>query len=115
MRHLVIADTDDAALQHAEPAYQAWEASLTKLWRVNNVPGPNIAQFIPPTLAEAIERGSVVVGSAATVRDKLAEDIQALGLNYMVTAFYFGDIPHQLAMHSMQTFAADIMPALEGL
>ena len=62
-----------------------------------------------------IERGSVVVGSAATVRDKLAEDIQALGLNYMVTAFYFGDIPHQLAMHSMQTFAADIMPALEGL
>ena len=115
MRHLVIADTDDAAMQHAEPAYQAWEASLTKLWRVNNVPGPNIAQFIPPTLAEAIERGSVVVGSAATVRDKLAEDIQALGLNYMVTAFYFGDIPHQLAMHSMQTFAADIMPALEGL
>ena len=115
MRHLVIADTDAEAMKLAEPVYQAWEASLTKLWRGNKVPGPNMAQFIPPTLGEAIERGSVVVGSASTVRDKLAGDIEALGLNYMVTAFYFGDIGHQQAMHSMQTFAADIMPDLAGL
>lgn len=115
MRHLVIADTDDEAMKLAEPAYQAWEASLTKLWRVNKVSGPNIAQFIPPTLDEAIQRGSVVVGSVATVRDQLAEDIQALGLNYMVTAFYFGDIAHQQAMNSMQIFASEIMPALESL
>ena len=115
MRHLVIADTDAEAMTLAEPAYQAWEASLTKLWRVNKVPGPNIAQFIPPTLGEAMARGSVVVGSASTVQDKLAGDIEALGLNYMVTAFYFGDIGHQQAMHSMQTFASDIMPVLAGL
>lgn len=114
MRHLVIADTDAEAMQLAEPAYQAWEASLTKLWRVNKVPGPNIAQFVPPTLGEAMARGSVVVGSSSTVRDKLAGDIEALGLNYMVTAFYFGDIGHSQAMNSMQTFAADIMPELAG-
>ena len=52
------------AMQIADPAYQAWEASLTKLWRLNKVPGPSIAEFIPPTLEEAILRGSVVVGSA---------------------------------------------------
>jgi alkanesulfonate monooxygenase SsuD/methylene tetrahydromethanopterin reductase-like flavin-dependent oxidoreductase (luciferase family) len=115
MRHLVIAETDEAAMKLAEPAYQAWEANLTKLWRVNKVPGPNIAQFIPPTLDEAMARGSVVVGAASTVRDKLAEDIEALGLNYMVTAFYFGDIGHSDALNSMQTFAADIMPDLARL
>ncbi len=115
MRHLVIAATDDEATKIAQPAYQAWEASLTKLWRVNNVPGPSIAEFIPPTLEEAIQRGSVIVGSAAKVRDKLAEDILAGGLNYMVTAFYFGNISHQHAINSMETFAEEIMPTLKDL
>jgi alkanesulfonate monooxygenase SsuD/methylene tetrahydromethanopterin reductase-like flavin-dependent oxidoreductase (luciferase family) len=115
MRHLVIAETEDEAMRIAEPAYQAWEASLTKLWRVNKVPGPNIAEFIPPTLEEAMKRGSVVVGTPAKVQDKLAEDIQAGGLNYMVTAFYFGNIGHQHALNSMETFAAEIMPTLSDL
>jgi len=114
MRHLVIDETDDAAMKLAEPAYQAWEANLTKLWRVNKVPGPNIAQFIPPTLEEAMQRGSVLVGSPATVHDKLGADIEALGLNYMVTAFYFGDIAHETALRSMETFAGEIMPKLQG-
>ena len=115
MRHLVIDETDEAAMKLAEPAYQAWEANLTKLWRVNKVPGPNIAQFIPPTLEEAMQRGSVLVGSPATVHDKLVADIEALGLNYMVTAFYFGDIAHETALRSMETFAAEIMPELQGM
>ncbi len=115
MRHLVIAETEDEALKRAEPAYQAWEASLTKLWRVNSVPGPNIAQFIPPTLAEAQQRGSVVVGTAETVKETLAAHAEALGLNYMILGFYFGDIAHGHALESMQRFASDIMPALETM
>ena len=115
MRHVVIADTEDAARKIAEPAYNTWEASLTKLWRVNKVPGPSIAQFVPPTLDEAMQRGSVVIGTADQVRDKLAEDIRAGGLNYMVMGFYFGDIPHQNALETMERFAADVVPALEGI
>ena len=115
MRHIVLAESDDEAMRIAHPAYQAWEASLTKLWRVNKVPGPTIAEFIPPTLEEAIQRGSVMVGSPATVRDILAEHIRALGLNYMVIGFYFGDIGHDHAIHSMQVFADEIMSPLKRL
>ena len=110
MRHIVLAETDAEGIKIAGPAYQAWEASLTKLWRVNNVPGPKISEFIPPTLEEAIQRGSVVVGSATTVQEKLAEHIQDLGLNYMIIGFYFGNISHNHALNSMQIFADEIMP-----
>jgi alkanesulfonate monooxygenase SsuD/methylene tetrahydromethanopterin reductase-like flavin-dependent oxidoreductase (luciferase family) len=115
MRHLVIATTDSEAIKIAEPAYQTWEASLTKLWRVNNVPAPSIAEFVPPTLDDAIQRGSVIVGSPSKVRDKLAEDILTGGLNYIVTAFYFGNINHQHAINSMEIFAEEVMPTLSDL
>ena len=110
MRHIVLAETDVEAMNIAKPAYIAWEASLTKLWRVNKVTGPKIAEFIPPTLEEAIQRGSVVVGSAANVKEKLSEDIGALGLNYMVVGFYFGNIGHEQAIASMQIFSREILP-----
>ena len=113
MRHIVIAETDEKALKVARPAYQAWEASLTKLWRINKVPGPSISQFVPPTLEDAMQRGSVIVGSASTVEDILAEHIQALGLNYMIIGFYFGNIGHNQALHSMQLFADQIMPLFD--
>lgn len=115
MRHIVIAETDVEAMKIAQPAYTTWEANLTKLWRANKVAGPKIAEFIPPTLEEAIQRGSVVVGSADNVKEKLAEHIQALGLNYMVIGFYFGNIEHEQAIASMQIFSREILPILKKL
>ncbi len=112
MRHIVIAETEFEAMNIAQPAYSAWEASLTKLWRDNKVAGPKIAEFIPPTLEEAIQRGSVVVGSAGNVKERLAEHINALDLNYMVIGFYFGNIGHEQAIASMQIFSQEILPDL---
>ena len=115
MRHVVVAETDEAATRIARHAYQGWEANLTKLWRLNKVPGPKIAEFIPPTLEDAEKLGTVVVGSPARVRDILAEHIEALGLNYMVVGFYFGGIAHDRAIRSMETFAAEVIPELGEL
>jgi alkanesulfonate monooxygenase SsuD/methylene tetrahydromethanopterin reductase-like flavin-dependent oxidoreductase (luciferase family) len=115
MRHVVVAETDETATRIARHAYQGWEANLTKLWRLNNVPGPKIAEFVPPTLEDAERLGTVIVGSPARVRDILAQHIEALGLNYMVVGFYFGDMVHEHALQSMESFATDIMPGLNGL
>ncbi len=115
MRHVVVAETDEMANRIAQHAYRGWEANLTKLWRLNNVPGPKIAEFIPPTLEDAEKLGTVVVGTPAKVRDILAQHIEALGLNYMVIGFYFGDMAHENAIQSMETFATEIMPELSGL
>lgn len=115
MRHLVIADDDEKAMRIARHAYAGWEANLTKLWRANNVPGPKVAEFVPPTVEDAIGLGTVVVGAPEKVGDILAQHIEALGLNYMVLGFYFGDIAHDDAISSMRTFAAEVKPVLEKL
>jgi alkanesulfonate monooxygenase SsuD/methylene tetrahydromethanopterin reductase-like flavin-dependent oxidoreductase (luciferase family) len=115
MRHVVVADDDEQAMQIATQAYVGWEANLTKLWRANNVPGPKVAEFVPPTVEDAIRLGTVVVGSPDRVGEILAQHVEALGLNYMVLGFYFGGIAHDHAIRSMQTFAAGVMPALERL
>jgi alkanesulfonate monooxygenase SsuD/methylene tetrahydromethanopterin reductase-like flavin-dependent oxidoreductase (luciferase family) len=115
MRHVVLAESDAEALVIARPAYLAWEANLTKLWHVNKVAGPKIAEFIPPTLEEAIERGSVVIGSVPTVHEKLAKHIESLGLNYMIIGFNFGNIGHMDAMCSMKKFSKEIMPLFKSV
>lgn len=65
---------------------------------------------------EEIDRaGYVVVGSPATVRDRLKEIATATGLGTLVPNFSVGNVPHQLTRKSMQLFASEVMPALRPL
>ena len=62
-RHIVIAETDAEALEVARPAHAHWHASLTKLeWE--NVDGPRFTHAIIADIDQAMEYGSLIVGSA---------------------------------------------------
>ena len=37
--------------------------------------------------------------------------IEAIGVNYVICQFYFGDMAHDDAMRSLQLFADEVMPA----
>ncbi len=113
-RHVVIAETDADALRIAAPAYERWYASLIKLWVDNNMPGPAFARTTNGEVTAAIAEGSVIVGSPGTVRARIAEQIDALGVNYFTLAFYFGAIAHEDAMRSLSLFAREVMPAFEA-
>jgi alkanesulfonate monooxygenase SsuD/methylene tetrahydromethanopterin reductase-like flavin-dependent oxidoreductase (luciferase family) len=65
---------------------------------------------------EEIDRaGYVVVGSPATVRDRLKEIAAVTGLGTLVPNFSVGNVPHHLTRRSMELFAREVMPALRQM
>jgi alkanesulfonate monooxygenase SsuD/methylene tetrahydromethanopterin reductase-like flavin-dependent oxidoreductase (luciferase family) len=114
-RHIVIADTDEQALEIAKPAYKRYHSSLAKLWRENKVQGPAIVKDTMADVSAGIENGSVIVGSIDTVGEEMERQIHMLGLNYLICDFYFGDISHGDALGSLDRFTASIMPKLSQM
>jgi alkanesulfonate monooxygenase SsuD/methylene tetrahydromethanopterin reductase-like flavin-dependent oxidoreductase (luciferase family) len=58
-----------------------------------------------------IERGVFsIVGSPATVRQKLAHYQKELGVGVVLTGCQTGTLPHELARKSMELFAREVMP-----
>lgn len=62
---------------------------------------------------EQIEQGAyAIVGSPATVRDKLTEYIKRLGVGNLLGLFQLGTLPADLTQKNMTLFANEVMPAL---
>ena len=63
-----------------------------------------------------IEDGAyAIVGSAATVRDKLLEYGKKLGVGNLLGLFQLGTLPADLTRKNMQLFAREVMPALQAV
>ena len=109
-RHIVVADTDEAAMRIARPAYAKWRNSFSWLWDLKGVPFPFP---YPETLEAHIAAGFSVVGTPATVRDRLARDIEVSGANAVLGHMVFGSIAYEDALRSLELFAGEVMPALK--
>jgi alkanesulfonate monooxygenase SsuD/methylene tetrahydromethanopterin reductase-like flavin-dependent oxidoreductase (luciferase family) len=60
-----------------------------------------------------IEAGSyAIVGSPSTVRDKLKETIQTLGVGNMLGLFQLGNLPAEKTRKNMTLFGREVLPAL---
>jgi alkanesulfonate monooxygenase SsuD/methylene tetrahydromethanopterin reductase-like flavin-dependent oxidoreductase (luciferase family) len=59
---------------------------------------------------ELDEKGVIIVGSAATVRDRLKAFHQEAGFGLLVTLLHFGSLPHDLTMKNLEMFAKEVMP-----
>jgi alkanesulfonate monooxygenase SsuD/methylene tetrahydromethanopterin reductase-like flavin-dependent oxidoreductase (luciferase family) len=64
------------------------------------------------TWEELMAGSYAIVGSAATVRDKLIAHGKELGFGNLLSLLQFGDLPHELAKKNMEIFAREVMPAL---
>jgi alkanesulfonate monooxygenase SsuD/methylene tetrahydromethanopterin reductase-like flavin-dependent oxidoreductase (luciferase family) len=63
-----------------------------------------------------IEEGAyAIVGSPATVRDKLLEYGKRLGVGNLLGLFQIGTLPADLTHKNMRLFARDVMPALQAV
>lgn len=67
------------------------------------------------TVESLIERDIIVVGGPDTVRKKLTECHEEVGLGYFLGMFQIGSMPHDLTVSSMNRFAEHVMPALAEL
>ena len=106
--HLVIGDTDAEARALAGPAYREWFASLDHLWRVH---GTRVPLPMPEDPDEAIAAGICVAGSASTVRDRLLDECERAGVNYLLGRFAFGALPLEASLRSVDLFEREIAPA----
>jgi alkanesulfonate monooxygenase SsuD/methylene tetrahydromethanopterin reductase-like flavin-dependent oxidoreductase (luciferase family) len=69
----------------------------------------------PLTARDMIEREFAVVGSPATVRDRLVDMARRLNVGHLMTVLQFGSMPHDLAMKNIELFGTDVLPQLQSL
>jgi alkanesulfonate monooxygenase SsuD/methylene tetrahydromethanopterin reductase-like flavin-dependent oxidoreductase (luciferase family) len=75
-------------------------------YMVDEVPFPD-----EPPLDQLAE--NIVVGSAEAVAERLCGEIELYGPRHMSLYFAVGDLPSTAAMHSMEQFAAKVVPMIE--
>jgi alkanesulfonate monooxygenase SsuD/methylene tetrahydromethanopterin reductase-like flavin-dependent oxidoreductase (luciferase family) len=111
VRHVVVADSDAAALELARPAYHRWRTSFLKLWlKHGRMPSPHA--IFPPHFDEAEADGRAVAGGPEKVAAYLRKVAATSGITYLLCRFAFGDMPVAAALRSVALFAAEVMPAL---
>jgi alkanesulfonate monooxygenase SsuD/methylene tetrahydromethanopterin reductase-like flavin-dependent oxidoreductase (luciferase family) len=63
-----------------------------------------------------VEKGYVIAGSAATVRDRLREEvIQGLRVGNLMLLPQIGSMPHELALENIDRLGQDVLPALRDV
>ena len=109
-RHIVVAETDDAARAIAGTAYPRWRDAIEFLWRRTNA--DFVLKDIYPRDFAALERtGHGIAGSPATVRDYLVRLREETGVNTVLCQMVFGDMRFDDAARSIGLFGREIIPA----
>jgi alkanesulfonate monooxygenase SsuD/methylene tetrahydromethanopterin reductase-like flavin-dependent oxidoreductase (luciferase family) len=122
---IYVAETDRQARDEFEPHCSYFQHNLLKGIRLTP-PGYTSAKSAlaiiknrPLFLSEQktwndVEKGVfAIVGSPATVRQKLQQHLKELGCGVLLTGCQTGTLPHELARKSMELFAREVMPHLK--
>jgi alkanesulfonate monooxygenase SsuD/methylene tetrahydromethanopterin reductase-like flavin-dependent oxidoreductase (luciferase family) len=62
-----------------------------------------------------VERGFLIAGSAATVRDQLIDGVKRLRIGHLLALLHFGSMPHELCLQNIDRFCRDVLPYLEDI
>lgn len=108
MRQIYIAETEEAALTTAKPAYQDWYDSITHLWhRHNDSTYDKFFAWDPCFAGETI-----LIGSVDKVREQIQQLVSASGINYFVGSFAWGSLSPAQSRQSLELFISEIMPEI---
>jgi alkanesulfonate monooxygenase SsuD/methylene tetrahydromethanopterin reductase-like flavin-dependent oxidoreductase (luciferase family) len=112
-RHVVIADTDAAALKLARRAYARWWESFNYLWALRGQKPPFTTYTAD--FDAVLANGQAIVGAPDTVREMIDSQVREAGLNYFLLRFAFGDLTLEESMRSVDLFASLVKPALKEI
>jgi alkanesulfonate monooxygenase SsuD/methylene tetrahydromethanopterin reductase-like flavin-dependent oxidoreductase (luciferase family) len=63
-----------------------------------------------------VEKGYVIAGSPATVRDRIREEVvKGLRVGNLMVLLQIGSMPHELTLENMDLFAREVLPSLRPL
>jgi alkanesulfonate monooxygenase SsuD/methylene tetrahydromethanopterin reductase-like flavin-dependent oxidoreductase (luciferase family) len=123
---IYVAETDRQAREEFEPHFWYFVKNLMKNLTLAP-PGytsarsalailRNRVKFLPEQKTwDDVERGVfAIVGSPATVRQKLAQYQKEVGAGVVLTGCQTGALPHELARKSMELLAREVLPHVRG-
>jgi alkanesulfonate monooxygenase SsuD/methylene tetrahydromethanopterin reductase-like flavin-dependent oxidoreductase (luciferase family) len=112
---IVIAPTDEEAMEVGESAYHAhhenlrylrsWSGRGGSMTRTQNLKAP-------ATLAEAVSVGWAAAGSPESVRGQLSEILGKTGCNYLLYTPISGNTPLKFGLRALDLFAEKVLPSL---
>lgn len=112
-RYVIVAPTDDEAMDIGRKAWPTFYENFIKLWRKHGTQPVNAK--LPPDFDDLVASGHSVAGSSQHVLEQLGEQLEGGGLNYLISSFMFGNMPHEVAVASVSAFVSEVMPALSAL
>ena len=109
--HLVIAETERAALETARRGYRVWRESFYMLWeRAGTTP---IGISFPDAFDDLMETGVAVAGTPAKARAKMAALAAGSGVNYLVCRMAFGDLSYEDSARTVDLLTREVLPTLK--
>jgi alkanesulfonate monooxygenase SsuD/methylene tetrahydromethanopterin reductase-like flavin-dependent oxidoreductase (luciferase family) len=114
VRVIYVDDNEAAAIRDAKRAYSAHAAAFTELHRLHSPRYDTRTATGSPyeDFEEQCRRGWLLVGTPAQVRERVLEQIEATGINYMIGAFAFGAMSTPQLLNSIGLFSEEVLPAL---
>jgi len=119
---IYVAETDAQAVREARPHLEALVNRFLKMpiemllppgyTNIESMKRVRAAKVTGKTMSieELIKTGVVIIGSPATVREKLAEYQDLAGFNTSLTKTQFGTLPDDMARANMTAIAEEILP-----
>jgi alkanesulfonate monooxygenase SsuD/methylene tetrahydromethanopterin reductase-like flavin-dependent oxidoreductase (luciferase family) len=110
LRHVLVAETDEAAVALARPAFDAHYESFTHLWRVHGSD-----RFTGPVDFDAlVAEHKLFVGSPQTVAAQVARARAVGEINYFAGAFAWGSLDVETVLTSVRLFRDEVVPAVRS-
>jgi alkanesulfonate monooxygenase SsuD/methylene tetrahydromethanopterin reductase-like flavin-dependent oxidoreductase (luciferase family) len=103
-RHVYVGETDEQAEERGRFGFDKFFDSLEYLWRKFGATPIGLGN------AARSREDALVTGRPATVREKIARQIEESGANYFVARFAYGNLTHEESVRSLELFASEVMP-----
>ena len=117
LRHIVVAETDAEASLIAKPNIEHHLASLNYLRKLHSTPEFTARGGVPrgDTFEACVQDGSAIIGSPASVLAQIRQQAATLGINYLLSYFFFGRLTLAQALRSLELFRTEVMPHIADL
>ena len=109
-RYMVLAETEEKALEIGRRAYRRWWKSFMSLWQKHGTAPTNVNY--PPEIDGQIADGRAIATTPAKALDILRGQLAESGANYLVCRFAFGDLSLSESTRSLELFQRHVMQGL---
>jgi len=116
-RIIFVADTDAEAHRFGKPALEHHHAHLGWLATKHGDTGltSRLNVNFGASYDQSLANGSVIAGTPQKVRAEIERQTAELGINYLLTYLFIGNMTLPEALRSLALFSAEVMPHLEKL